>query len=67
MKANCGTVDFGLTATKNFVGGNLDLSGHLVKGPVDLSAFASAWGGMTRFGSGWERDFGAAVGIRGVF
>lgn len=56
-----------MTATKDFVGGNLELSGHLVKGPIDLSAFASGWYGMARTGSVWERDFGAMFGIRGVF
>lgn len=67
LKANRGKVDFGMTATKDFVGGNLELSGHLVKGPIDLSAFASGWYGMARTGSVWERDFGAMFGIRGVF
>lgn len=67
MKANRGMVDFGMTATKDFVGGNLELSGRLVKGPIDLSAFASGWGGWARAGLGWERDFGAMLGIRGVF
>ena len=62
-----GRLDLGLKATPDFLGGHLEAIARWKKGPVDLAGYASAWGGMRNPGTGWRRDFGATVGVRGYF
>jgi hypothetical protein len=61
------SIDLGLRATPDFLGGSLDLLTRVKRGRFDLAGYATAWGGMSRVGGSWERDFGAQVGLRGYF
>ncbi len=50
--------------TPNLAIGYVDTIHHLVRGPLDLSAFAEGYAGARKFGSKWKRDFGVTGGLR---
>ncbi len=49
----------GFEMTPDYIGGRLDVLGHILKGPITIDGFASAWLNT--------KDFGAVAGIRGHF
>lgn len=59
-----GWLDLGLRATPDDLAATLDTAHRLVRGPVDLSAFAQGWAGARKLSGGWTSDFGALAGLR---
>jgi hypothetical protein len=62
---NVGHVGLGFHVKRDAARLELDYKHRLVRGDIDLSAFATAYaGGIRSPGSGWEFDYGAMGGLR---
>lgn len=59
-----GRLDLGLRVTPHSLAATVDTAHRLVRGPLDLSAFAQGWAGARNVAGRWTSDFGALAGLR---
>lgn len=64
---NSGMLDLKLKINSNNILGKVEALGNITNKKISLSAYASAWGGMKKNHNIWSKNWGAEIGIKGVF